>query len=88
MHSLGISNQHPFLGVILDSKLRDALTLDKQQLKLRFQKFNVLLAVLLMCEVHCIVQLTMEYAAVVWDPYHHNNIQQLEKVQCRAVLAQ
>ena len=26
----------------------------------------------------------MEYAAVIWDPYHHNNIQQLEKVQRRA----
>ena len=26
----------------------------------------------------------MEYAAVVWDPYHHNAILQLKKVQCRA----
>ena len=26
----------------------------------------------------------MEYAAVVWDPYHHNAILQLEKVQRRA----
>jgi len=27
----------------------------------------------------------MEYAATVWDPYHHNDISQLEKVQRRAV---
>ena len=26
----------------------------------------------------------MEYAAAVWDPYHHNDILQLEKVQRRA----
>ena len=26
----------------------------------------------------------MEYAAVIWDPFHLNNTQQLEKVQCRA----
>ena len=26
----------------------------------------------------------MEYAASVWDPYHHNDIQTLEKVQRRA----
>ena len=25
-----------------------------------------------------------KFAAVIWDPYHHNNIQQLEKVQRRA----
>ena len=31
-----------------------------------------------------IVRPSMEYAAVIWDPYHHNNIQQLEKVQRRA----
>ena len=31
-----------------------------------------------------IVRLSMEYAAVIWDPCHHNNIQQLEKVQRRA----
>ena len=27
----------------------------------------------------------MEYAAVIWDPFHLNNIQ-LEKVQCRAAI--
>ena len=26
----------------------------------------------------------MEYAATVWDPYYQNDIQHLEKVQCRA----
>ena len=31
-----------------------------------------------------IVRPSMEYAAVIWDPYHHSNIQQLEKVQHRA----
>jgi len=27
----------------------------------------------------------MEYAADIWDPFHQNNIQQLEKVQHKAV---
>ena len=31
-----------------------------------------------------IVRPIMEYAAVIWDPFHLNNIQQLEKVQSRA----
>ena len=31
-----------------------------------------------------LVRPSMEYAAVVWDPYNHNAILQLEKVQRRA----
>ena len=31
-----------------------------------------------------LVRPSMEYASVVWDPYHHNAILQLEKVQRRA----
>ena len=31
-----------------------------------------------------LVRPIMEYAASVWDPYHHNDIQTLEKVQRRA----
>ena len=31
-----------------------------------------------------IVRLIMEYCAVIWDPFHLNNIQKLEKVQRRA----
>ena len=30
-----------------------------------------------------IVHPSMEYATLIWDTYHHNNIQQLEKVQRR-----
>ena len=31
-----------------------------------------------------LVRPIMEYAASVWDPHHLNDIQALEKVQCRA----
>jgi len=31
-----------------------------------------------------LVRPSLEYASVVWDPYHNNKINQLEKVQRRA----
>jgi len=89
-HSLGTSNQHPYLGVILDSKLQWTPHINNTAAKAN-RTLNFLKRNLSCCSSNIkasayltLVRPTMEYAAVVWDPYHHNNIQQLEKVQRRA----
>ena len=90
-HNLGTSNQHSYLGVILDNKLSWSLHISnigaKASRTLNFSKRNLSCcsSSIKATAYLMIVRPSMEYAAVIWDPYHHNNIQQLEKVQRRAV---
>ena len=85
-HSLSTSTQHSYLGILLDNKLSWSSHINyittKANKTLNFLKRN-----LSSCSSPAyltLVRPSMEYAAVVWDPYHHNAILQLEKVQCRA----
>ena len=87
---LGTSNQHSYLGVILDNKLSWSPHISNIAAKAN-RTLNFLKRNLSCCSSNIkatayltIVRPSMEYAAVIWDPYHHNNIQQLEKVQRRA----
>ena len=89
-HNLGTSNQHSYLGVILDNKLSWSPHISNIAAKAN-RTLNFLKRNLSCCSSNIkatayltIVRPSMEYAAVIWDPYHHNNIQQLEKVQRRA----
>ena len=89
-HNLGTSNQHSYLGVILDNKLSWSPHISNIAAKAN-RTLNFLKCNLSCCSSNIkatayltIVRPSMEYAAVIWDPYHHNNIQQLEKVQRRA----
>jgi len=89
-HSLSTSTQHLYLGILLDHKLSWSSHIDHISTKankiLNFLKRNlngcsssVKASAYLM-----LVRPSMEYAAAIWDPYHHNDILQLEKVQRRA----
>jgi len=83
---LSTSDQHSYLGVTLHSKLSWSSHTNNVAAKanrtLNFLKRNLsssssaIKATAYLTIVHPI----MEYAAVIWDLFHLNNLQQLEKV--------
>ena len=74
---LSTSDQHSYLGVILHSKTNRTVNFLKHNLS---SCSSAIKATAYLTTIRPI----MEYAAVIWDPFHLNTIQQLEKVQCRA----
>ena len=89
-HTLAVTDQHTYLGVLIDKRLSWSLHISniasKASQTLNFLKHN-----LSKCstEIKASAYLTMvrplmEYASAVWDPYYIKDIQQLEKVQRRA----
>ena len=86
-HSLSTSTQHSYLGILLDNKLSWSSHINYITTKaLNFLKQNLssCSSPVKASAYLTLVRPSMEYVAVVWDPYHHNAILQLEKVQRRA----
>ena len=88
--SLKAVQQHPYLGVLLSHDLRWNHHVDKIVKKanssLGFVKRNLYL-----CSERTkraayitLVRPHLEYASAVWDPYQHNQVDQIEAVQNRA----
>ena len=89
-HSLSTSAQHPYLGILLDNKLswsshtKHIITKANKTLNFLKRNLNSCSSSVKASAYLTLVRPSMEYAAAVWDPYHHNDILQLEKVQRRA----
>ena len=81
---------HSYLGVTLDNKLSWSSHINniaaKSNRTLNFLKRNLSKCSSSVKESAylALVRPSLEYAAVVWDPYHNNKVDQLEKVQRRA----
>ena len=79
-----------YLGVTLDNKLSWSSHINniaaKANRTLNFLKHNICKCSQSVKEsaYHALVHPSLEYASVVWDPYHNNKIEQLEKVQRKA----
>ena len=89
-HTLATTDQHRYLGVLLDKQLswppHISNIVSKASQTLNFLKRN-----LSKCStaIKAFAYLTMvrpimEYASAVWDPFYVKDVQQLEKVQCQA----
>ena len=89
-HSLSTSAQHSYLGILLDNKLswsshtKHIITKANKTLNFLKRNLNSCSSSVKASAYLTLVRPSMEYAAAVWDPYHHNDILQLEKVQRRA----
>ena len=88
--TLSTNEQHPYLGILLHKALSWSGHITNIANRAS-QIFNFLRRNLSKCSPTVkassyltLVRPIMEYAALVWDPYHHNDIQTLEKVQRRA----
>ena len=88
--TLSTDNQHTYLGILLHKSLSWSGHIASIVSKAS-QIFNFLRRNLSKCSSTvkassylALVRPIMEYAASVWDPYHHNDIFALEKVQRRA----
>ena len=88
--TLSTDNQHTYLGILLHKSLSWSGHIASIASKAS-QIFNFLRRNLSKCSSTvkassylALVRPIMEYAASVWDPYHHNDILALEKVQRRA----
>ena len=88
--TLSTDNQHTYLGILLHKSLSWSGHIVSIASKAS-QIFNFLRRNLSKCSSTvkassylALVRPIMEYAASVWDPYHHNDILALEKVQRRA----
>ena len=88
-HSLSTSTQHLYFWILLDHKLSWSSHIDHISTKankiLNFLKRNLnsCSSSVKASAYLTLVHPSMEYAAAIWDPYHHNDILQLEKVQRR-----
>ena len=87
---LSTSDQHSYLGVTLHNKLSWSPHINNVAAKanrtLNFLKCNLssCSSAIKATAYLTIVRPKMEYAAVIWDQFHLNNIQHLDKVQRRA----
>ena len=78
------------LGILLDNKLswsshtKHIITKANKTLNFLKRNLNSCSSSVKASAYLTLVRPSMEYAAAVWDPYHHNDILQLEKVQRRA----
>ena len=91
-HLLNIKEVHQYLGILLHRSLSWSGHITKICAKVSCV-FNFLRCNLNKCSSAVkassyliLVCPIMEYASSVWDPYQMNDIQALEKIQCRAFL--
>ena len=89
-NNLNTSSEHSYLGVTLDSKLSWSSHINNTAAKAN-RTLSSLKHNLSKCSSSvkesaylAIVRPSLEYASVVWDPYHNSKIEHLEKVQRRA----
>ena len=89
-HTLATTDQHRYLGVLLDKRLSWSPHISSIASKAS-QTLNFLKRNLSKCSTAIkasayltMVRPIMEYASAVWDPFYVKDIQQLEKVQRRA----
>ena len=87
---LNIVSQHPYLDITLDHKLswqpHIEILCHKANRTLGFLKCNMYNLPRHLCErsYKQLVLPMLDYCSSIWDPYHHNAINQLEIIQHRA----
>jgi len=76
---------HPYLGVELDSKLRNKI-INKANKTLGFLRRNLWYCTeeVKTTAYEALVRPILEYSSVVWDPYYEKDIQKVEMIQRRA----
>ena len=89
-HFLQVVDAHPYLGVQLSNDLRWTQHINdvarKASSTLGFLRRNLRSSPQECRKVAYIslVRSTLEYSAVIWDPYHHGEIDRLERIQRKA----